>query len=88
MTQLRRKTVSCKQLPPMDWIRDQDSFNHVHEIVKPFGVIEHVLNWCKTELRSEWRWQLLEMSSDIKPGRYCFFFDDERDYLAFLMKWS
>jgi hypothetical protein len=47
-----------------------------------------VLNWCKSELRGDWRWQLLEMSSDIKPGRYCFFFDDERDYLAFLMKWS
>jgi hypothetical protein len=72
----------------MDWMRDKDSFDHAHEIVKPFGVIEHVLNWCKIELRGEWRWQLLEMSSDIKPGRYCFFFDDERDYLAFLMKWS
>lgn len=72
----------------MNWMRDKDSFDHAHEIVKPFGVIEHVLNWCKIELRGEWRWQLLEMSSDIKPGRYCFFFDDERDYLAFLMKWS
>jgi hypothetical protein len=72
----------------MDWMRDKDSFDHAHEIVKPFGVIEHVLNWCKIELRGEWRWQLLEMSSDRKPGRYCFFFDDERDYLAFLMKWS
>ena len=72
----------------MDWMRDKDSFDHAQEIVKPFGVIEHVLNWCKVELRGEWRWQLLEMSSDIKPGRYCFFFDDERDYLAFLMKWS
>ena len=72
----------------MDWMRDKESFDHAHEIVKAFGVIEHVLNWCKIELRGEWRWQLLEMSSDIKPGRYCFFFDDERDYLAFLMKWS
>jgi hypothetical protein len=72
----------------MDWMRDKDSFDHAHEIVKPFGVIEHVLNWCKVELRGEWRWQLLEMSNDIKPGRYIFYFDDERDYLAFLMKWS
>ena len=88
MTQLRRKPASCRQLPPMDWMRDKDSFDHAHEIIKPFGVIEHVLNWCKSELTGQWRWQLLEMSSDIKPGRYCFFFDDERDYLAFLMKWS
>ena len=71
----------------MDWMRDRDSFGHAQEIVKPFGVIETVLNWCKSELRGEWRWQLLEMSSDRKPGRYCFFFDDERDYLAFVMKW-
>jgi len=88
MTQLRRKPSSGRQLPPMTWMRDKDSFDHAHEIVKPFGVIEHVLNWCKSELTGDWRWQLLEMSSDIKPGRYCFFFDDERDYLAFLMKWS
>ena len=88
MTQLRRKPACDGQLPPMDWMRDKDSFDHAHEIVKPFGVIEHVLNWCKSELTEDWRWQLLEMSSDIKPGRYIFYFDDERDYLAFLMKWS
>lgn len=72
----------------MDFMRNRDSFDHAHEIVKSFGVIEHVLNWCKIELRGEWRWQLIEISSDIKPGRYIFYFDDERDYLAFLMKWS
>jgi len=72
----------------MEWMRDRDSFHHAHEIVKPFGVIETVLNWCKKELRGEWRWQLIEVSSDIKPGRYCFFFDDERDYCAILMKWA
>jgi hypothetical protein len=88
MTQLKRKTIFPKQLPPMDWVRDKDSFDHAHEIVKPFGMIETVLNWCKSELRGDWRWQLIEMSSDIKPGRYCFFFDDERDYLAFVMKWA
>ena len=87
MTQLKRKYLNRKQLPPMEWMRDRDSFNHAQEITKPFGVIEPVLAWCKSELRGEWRWQLIEMSSDIKPGRYCFFFDDERDYLAFVMKW-
>ena len=88
MTQLRRKAVSCKHLPPMDYMRDRDSFDHAHEIIKAFGVIETVLNWCKSELRGDWRWQLLQMSSTHQPGRYCFYFDDERDYLAFVMKWS
>ena len=72
----------------MDYMRDRDSFDHAQEIIKPFGVIETVLNWCKSELRGDWRWQLLQMSSTHQPGRYCFFFDDERDYLAFVMKWS
>jgi len=72
----------------MDWMRARDSFHHAREIIKPFGVIEHVLDWCKSELVGDWRWQLLEMSSDRKPGRYCFYFDDERDYCAFLIKWA
>jgi len=86
MSQLKSRQTD--HLPPVDWLRNRDSFDHAHEIVKPFGIIETVLNWCKSELTGEWRWQLVEMSSDIKPGRYIFYFDDERDYLAFLMKWS
>ena len=88
MTQLKRKSAPSPQLTPMTWERNRDSFNHALEIVKSFGVIEHVLNWCKSELRGDWRWQLLEMSSALKPGRYMFYFDDERDYLAFVMKWA
>lgn len=72
---------------PVEWQRDKASFNHAQEISKPFGQIELVLDWCKSELIDEWRWQLIDVSSDRKPGRYCFFFDNERDYLAFLMKW-
>ncbi len=87
MTQLKDPHKD-KHFPPLEWMRDRDSFHHAQEIVKAFGVIETVLNWCKSELRGDWRWQLLEMSSDIKPGRYCFFFDDERDYLAFVLKWG
>ncbi len=75
-------------LPPVQWMRDRASFHYAREIVKPFGMIESVLDWCKSELQHDWRWQLIEMSSDNKPGRYCFFFDEEKDYCAFLIKWS
>ena len=73
---------------PMQHTRDRDSFQHAQEIAKPFGVLESVLDWCKEELVGEWRWQLIEVSSDRKPGRYIFYFDSERDCLAFTMKWS
>jgi len=73
---------------PMVYMRDKDSFNHTQEISKEFGVLEHVLDWCKEELTADWRWQLLSVSSERQPGRYIFYFDSERDYLAFVMKWS
>ena len=73
--------------PPIDR-RSQDSFVHAQEIAKPFGEIERVLDWCKSEVSHDWRWQLVDVSSDIRPGRYIFYFDNERDYLAFTMKWS
>ena len=69
-------------------IRAKESFAFAKEIVKPFGVIDAVIDWSKSQLVGDWRWQLIEVSSDIKPGRYCFYFDSERDYVAFLLRWS
>ena len=68
--------------------RDKDSFNHAYELTKPYGHIDDILVWAKSELAGEWRWQLAELSSSHRPGRYIFYFDSERDYLAFVLKWS
>ncbi len=73
---------------PVEWSRDGASFNHAHEIVKPFGQIEQIIDWCKSECTDEWRWQLCDPSSDRRPGRYIFYFDSQRDCLAFVMKWA
>lgn len=69
-------------------IRDKESFAHAKEILKPFGGIDRVISWCKTEITGDWRWQVVEMSSDIRPGRYIFYFDSDRDLCAFTLKWS
>lgn len=69
-------------------IRTAESFNHARMIHQPRGLLEHTLSWCKTECRAEWRWQMVEMSGQDKPGRYIFFFDSEADYLSFVMKWA
>lgn len=68
--------------------RNKDSFNHAKEISKLYGEIERVLDWCKTELIEDWRWQLVEMSTPTRPGRYVFYFDGERDCVAFSLKWG
>jgi hypothetical protein len=47
-----------------------------------------VIDWCKTEIVGDWRWQLVDVSSDRRPGRYIFYFDTERDFFAFTLQWS
>lgn len=69
-------------------VRPRDSFLYAKEIAKPFGVIDRVIVWCKSELTGDWRWQLVEPSSDVRDGRYIFYFDSDRDLCAFVMKWS
>jgi hypothetical protein len=69
-------------------LREGDSFEFCREIAKPFGQLDAVLDWCKIELQCEWRWQLIELSHENRPGRYKFYFDSERDCVAFVLQWS
>jgi hypothetical protein len=70
-----------------EFIRPRESFAHAQEINKPYGQVETVLDWCKKELVGDWRWQLVEVSTTNKPGRYIFYFDSEADCFAFTLKW-
>lgn len=69
-------------------IRDKESFPYAKEIEKSFGVLDQIIPWCKSELVGDWRWQLIQASSDRSPGRYIFYFDSDRDVCAFTMKWT
>ena len=73
---------------PLTYIREAVSFQHAMEISKPYGEIELILDWARLELEHELRWQLVTVSGQRHPGRYIFYFDSERDYLAFVLKWS
>jgi len=69
--------------------RAKESFNHAVEIHQPFGGLDSVIAWCKeADMAGEWRWQLIQVSTDHTDGRYIFYFDNERDYCAFLLKWG
>ena len=73
---------------PIGTIRLGESFTHAQEIARPFGQIDRVIEWCKTELIGDWRWQVVTSSSDRAPGRYIFYFDSDRDAAAFALFWS
>lgn len=77
-----------KQPSPTFEIRQGESFHYAREILKPYGELDRVLAWCKTELTDEWRWQLIDQSSDRRPGRYIFYFDSDRDFFAFVLQWA
>jgi len=69
-------------------IRNAESFNHAIRISKPFGSIDRIVEWAKSELKDKWRRQVVQTSTDLTPGQYIFYFDSESDYLAFVMKHS
>jgi hypothetical protein len=77
--------VSLQQALGQEY-RSPESFVHHCTIQVAWGGLEPVISWCKTELVGDWRWQVREMSSDLKPGSYNFYFDSDRDYCAFSMK--
>jgi hypothetical protein len=79
-TKTRNVTVTEQQ-------RTKESFKYTCEISKPFGHLDHVIDWCKSELAHDWRWQLVSVSTDQRPGVYVFYFDNEQDVLAFNLKW-
>lgn len=68
-------------------VRTGDSFAYAQEIHKPFGVLDDVLDWCKANMCSDWRWQLIRTSTDRDDGRYIFYFDSDRDLCAFKLRW-
>ena len=73
---------------PHSTTRLGESFDHAQEITRPFGQIDRIIEWCKTELIGDWRWQVVTTSSDRAPGRYIFYFDSDRDAAAFALFWS
>jgi len=79
--------IATEDLVRLHNSRDSRSFPYAQEIAKPWGGLEPCIAWCKSELQHDWRWQMVDMASDQRPGRYIFYFDSERDCSAFVLKW-
>lgn len=67
----------------------KDSFRYAAEIHRPSGELDTVIQWCKNALsHSDWKWQLVDSSTNVRPGRYIFYFNDDQDFCAFKLKWT
>lgn len=51
--------------------------------IQPFGWLDRALHWCRKETQAEWKWSLIESSSDTTHGIYKFYFKDFQDLVAF-----
>lgn len=69
-------------------IREQDSFAFARRIDRPGHDLDAILDWCKHECQCDWRWQMLSNSGQNENGEYIFYFDAERDCMAFTLKWA
>lgn len=69
-------------------IRPAESFDYTMRLERPWGWLDQAIAWCKTEMTGEWRWQIVSMSSDQRPGDYIFYFDTHRDYFTFCLKFQ
>lgn len=50
----------------------------------PYGHLSEMIQWCTDYCQSNWKYQVLDYGGK-DPGNYEFIFDDERDYVQFLM---
>lgn len=54
----------------------------------PFGKLESFLNWCQNNCESDWSFDdnsSLFLINEIEYAGYNFYFQSERDYVAFLI---
>lgn len=73
--------------PPEINSRSADSFAHALRVYFEFGKLDAVIDWCKENLRQEWRWQMVSFPNDRDPGEYIFYFDSDQDYFYFTCRW-
>lgn len=53
-----------------------------------WGHLDNVLTWVNMTLTGDYRWRIYDPSGPNNPGKYQFYFDNEQDYMLFLLKWK
>lgn len=55
----------------------------------PYGTLKNVMEWCEKNCIADWKFDPVETSDFSKSlsfaNQYKFYFESERDYVAFIM---
>jgi hypothetical protein len=68
--------------------KSEEGYTHAKTLYLPTGEIDTVVDWCKQELSPGWKWTILSSSTPKLPGAYAFFFSEDADFFAFLLKFG
>ena len=83
------KNTTLNQIVVENYNGNKQVFNYACEVSKPSGVLDTILTWCREEMQdSGWKWQLRYNSTPFSNGQYIFYFNSERDYLSFVLRWA
>jgi hypothetical protein len=52
-------------------------------IAIPYGQLGNVIDWCKVNCTHEWKYDYSPHDANVPD--YVFYFESERDYVAFLL---
>jgi len=54
------------------------------EIDIKFGQLASIMHWCETQCIGNWRYDIVDMAG-LLPGKYTFHFDNQADYVNFVL---
>jgi hypothetical protein len=54
------------------------------EIDIKFGQLAPIMDWCQTQCTQNWGYKIVD-SAGFHPGKYEFYFEDEKDYVNFIL---
>ena len=56
--------------------------SHKISVKIPYGELQSTVDWCNRNCREDWRY-MEDPDADYLSGGWIFFFEAERDYVAF-----
>jgi hypothetical protein len=54
------------------------------EVDVEFGSLKEIVQWCQYNCERDWHYDMINIPG-TSPGRYEFQFDDEKDFVKFIM---
>lgn len=66
---------------------EKQRLHHKVSVQFPFGELDPVIKWSKSNLHGLWKWEMIQMPGGHAKGKYIFHFEDDKDLEVFCLRW-